>query len=75
MTREPWVWLFSDDDVIDEGCVAAFLGELQETEEDHDVYRFNTDYCDRLWRRPFAMRSRIDSCSFHRVISIRPYRI
>jgi len=46
MTREPWVWVFSDDDVMDEGCVGAFLEELQTTKEDHDVYRFNTVWVD-----------------------------
>jgi hypothetical protein len=46
LTREPWVWVFSDDDVMDEGCVAAFLDELQKTKEDHDVYRFNTVWID-----------------------------
>lgn len=42
LTTEPWVWIFSDDDVMDAGCVAAFLAELKNTSASHDLYRFNT---------------------------------
>jgi hypothetical protein len=39
---EPWVWLFSDDDLLDPGCVAAFYAELERSGGRHDLYRFNT---------------------------------
>jgi len=42
LTHEPWIWLFSDDDFMDPGCVAAFYEELKNTRESHDLYRFNT---------------------------------
>jgi glycosyltransferase involved in cell wall biosynthesis len=42
MSSEPWVWLFSDDDVMDAECVEKFYQELQATEGPHDLYRFNT---------------------------------
>jgi glycosyltransferase involved in cell wall biosynthesis len=42
MTREPWVWLFSDDDVMEPGCVAAFHAARHTTGERFDVYRFNS---------------------------------
>ena len=42
LTSEPWIWLFSDDDFMDAGCVAAFFEELKNTPEAHDLYRFNT---------------------------------
>lgn len=39
---EPWVWLFSDDDVMEPHCVEKFYEELRITEGRHDLYRFNT---------------------------------
>lgn len=42
MSNEPWVWLFSDDDLMDSGCVEKFLLELKVTDGRHDLYRFNT---------------------------------
>ena len=41
-TREPWVWLFSDDDVAGPDCVAAFHRERTDDRGECDVYRFNT---------------------------------
>ena len=42
---EPWVWLFSDDDLADPECVQAFYDALHEDEQKQvpaDIYRFNT---------------------------------
>jgi len=39
---EPWIWLFSDDDLMEEGCVEAFYRELDATGQRHELYRFNT---------------------------------
>lgn len=39
--NEPWVWLFSDDDVMDPQCVSRFYEVLAETGGRFDVYRFN----------------------------------
>jgi glycosyltransferase involved in cell wall biosynthesis len=41
-TVEPWIWLFSDDDVMETDCVAAFLREIEVTNHSFDLYRFNT---------------------------------
>jgi len=43
---EPWIWLFSDDDVMDPTCVAAFYDELNHSNGKHDLYRFNTRIID-----------------------------
>ena len=40
-TDEPWVWLFSDDDVAGPDCVAAFYERLEDF-RDRDVMRFQT---------------------------------
>jgi len=42
LTTEPWIWLFSDDDLMDPGCVAAFYAELEQSGGRHEGYRFNT---------------------------------
>ncbi len=42
LTDEPWIWIFADDDMMDEGCVAAFQEELERTGAGHHAYRFNT---------------------------------
>ena len=42
LTSEPWLWIFSDDDLMEPGCVAAFYAELEKTAGQHDAYRFNT---------------------------------
>jgi glycosyltransferase involved in cell wall biosynthesis len=51
MSHEPWVWLFSDDDLMETNCVEKFYEELWLTEGKHQLYRFNTvsiDGHDRL---------------------------
>jgi Glycosyl transferase family 2 len=42
LSEEPWVWLFSDDDTMAPGCVAAFYEVLAKADDRHDLYRFNT---------------------------------
>lgn len=42
LSVEPWVWLFSDDDLADAECVARFYEKLEETPARYSVYRFNT---------------------------------
>ena len=42
LSSEPWIWLFSDDDIADPECVEAFYHELQETDGYYNVYRFNS---------------------------------
>lgn len=39
---EKWIWVFSDDDVAEETCVAKFYQTITETAGYYDVYRFNT---------------------------------
>lgn len=46
LSREPWVWLFADDDVMAPGCVAAFHAALPDL-SDHSVVRFDTRVIDR----------------------------
>jgi glycosyltransferase involved in cell wall biosynthesis len=46
MSREPWVWLLSDDDLMEKNCVEKFYQELRVTEARHDLYRFNTSSID-----------------------------
>jgi glycosyltransferase involved in cell wall biosynthesis len=41
VSEEEWVWLFSDDDEMEPGCVEEFYKKLQETNGCYDLYRFN----------------------------------
>ena len=40
---EPYIWLFSDDDVMEPNCVEALLRQVDETKASYDVYHFNVD--------------------------------
>lgn len=45
LSSEPWVWLFSDDDLMRHDCVASFYGELDDV-GGTQVLRFDTDIID-----------------------------
>jgi len=40
--QEKWLWLFSDDDLMDENCVECFYEIIKKKSDTFDVYRFNT---------------------------------
>jgi glycosyltransferase involved in cell wall biosynthesis len=40
---EPYIWLFSDDDVMEPNCVEELLRQIDETKGSYDVYHFNVD--------------------------------
>ena len=42
LSSEDWIWLFSDDDVMDPECVAAFHETLETSKKPFDLYRFHT---------------------------------
>jgi glycosyltransferase involved in cell wall biosynthesis len=46
MTDEPWVWLFSDDDLAEPECVEFFLDELRCQPNTADLYRFEKGIID-----------------------------
>lgn len=46
LSGEPWVWLFSDDDVAAPDCVAAFHRALALTQGAYDLYRFDVQFID-----------------------------
>ena len=41
-----WIWLFSDDDLMDIDCVKNFKKTLLSTKSGFDLYRFNTKVID-----------------------------
>ena len=41
---EPYIWLFSDDDVMEPNCVEALLRQVEETKGAYDLYHFDVDY-------------------------------
>ncbi|RYE15082.1 MAG: glycosyltransferase [Rickettsiales bacterium] len=44
--NEKWIWLFSDDDLMDSNCIAAFYATISDTTTGYDLYRFDTDMID-----------------------------
>lgn len=42
LSKEPWIWLFSDDDLMEPSCVSSFFQTLEETNHKYDLYRFDT---------------------------------
>lgn len=40
---EPYIWLFSDDDMMEPNCVEELLKQIEKTEGYYDVYHFNVD--------------------------------
>lgn len=45
MTSEPWLWLFSDDDVLDDRCVELFYNQIQKN-VNHEFFHFNVNVID-----------------------------
>jgi glycosyltransferase involved in cell wall biosynthesis len=41
-TEEPWIWLFADDDIMEEGCVASFWKTVHESDSEYGVYCFDS---------------------------------
>lgn len=46
LSREPWIWLFSDDDVMEKDCVSKLVGKLEKSGETRDIFRFDTVFID-----------------------------
>ncbi len=46
LSKEPWIWLFSDDDVMGVQCVEKFYETLHRTQMEYDLYRFNLEIID-----------------------------
>jgi glycosyltransferase involved in cell wall biosynthesis len=42
LSNEPWVWLFGDDDTMDENCVEAFYKLLEKEKPAADILRFDS---------------------------------
>lgn len=40
--EEKWIWLFSDDDIMEPQCVEDFFNEIKNVDLLYDVYHFNT---------------------------------
>ena len=67
LSREPWVWLFSDDDLAAPDCVEAFYSFLKSAAQDYKLVRFQTDIIDgesNLIRHTRAYPSRLPAYDF-----------
>ncbi len=60
LADETWVWLFSDDDLMSEDCVAAFRAHLSSQPAPADLFRFRVQEIDgsgRVVRPPQSLKS------------------
>lgn len=46
LSKEAWIWLFSDDDIMETDCVQQFYDTLQRAGKKFPAYRFNTKKID-----------------------------
>ena len=46
LTNEPWVWLFSDDDIMEPGCVARFIKAIRSDDKGFDLFHFGVTVID-----------------------------
>lgn len=46
LTNEPWVWLFSDDDIMEPGCVARLIKAIHEEGDSYDLFHFGVTMID-----------------------------
>jgi glycosyltransferase involved in cell wall biosynthesis len=55
--EEPWIWVFSDDDLASPDCVAAFLRSIDsKTKATTQLYRFQMDFIDEAGKAYFRPR-------------------
>ena len=47
---EPYIWLFSDDDMMEPNCVEALLKQIDETKGAYDLYHFDVNEIDEQGR-------------------------
>lgn len=52
---EPYIWLFSDDDVMEPNCVEELFNQIENTKGAYNLYHFNVDVVDERgafkWRK------------------------
>ena len=66
---EEWLWLFSDDDVMEEQCVEVFYKCLHETRAAYDLYHFNVKIINdegQVIRTPEAYPQDLDNFTFYK---------
>ncbi len=67
--KEDWIWLFSDDDILEANCVECFYNTINETKSYYDVYHFDVkciDSNDSIISLPSPYPSVISSYDFYR---------
>ena len=57
LSREPWVWLFSDDDFAHPDCVKSFRASIERSGPVSDLYRFPLGVIDQEGRVVSPLRS------------------
>ncbi|MCC5024719.1 MAG: glycosyltransferase [Candidatus Synoicihabitans palmerolidicus] len=58
LTHEPWIWLFSDDDLASPDCIEAFWNDPDRHSHPLHLLRLNAQFIDNEGERvPYSIRS------------------
>ena len=74
---EPYIWLFSDDDVMEPNCVEALLKQIDATKETYDLYHFDVKEIDeqgRVTKQLPAYPSVLSAYDYYKGKSLGKYR-
>ena len=68
--NEPYIWLFSDDDIMEPDCVERFYEHLALTKSSYDIYHFNVKVIDEMnevVRTPPFYPQNLDSFTYYKM--------
>lgn len=66
---EEWLWLFSDDDIMEPNCVKDFYKTIQDTDFQYDIYHFDVNIIDKkgnIIRTPKRYPQNLDAYTYYK---------
>lgn len=67
--EEEWLWLFSDDDIMESDCVQNFYKTIEETNFKYDIYHFDVNIINNKWeiiRTPPQYPQNLDAFTYYK---------
>lgn len=67
--EEEWLWLFSDDDIMEPNCVKDFYKTIQDTNSQYDLYHFDVNIIDKegnIIRTPNRYPQNLDAFTYYK---------
>jgi glycosyltransferase involved in cell wall biosynthesis len=69
MSQEEWIWLFSDDDIMESTCVESFFDTIKKTKSKYDIYHFDINIINdknTIIRIPKSYPQNLDALSYYK---------